>query len=377
MNYVRPNMSAHDPSLGLFCILQEDGTPDPVNGRLGQDIPVELKMRMFSEMLRVRILDERMLARQRQGKIGFFGTITGQEATPIATGLVVEEHDWVFPALRENAIMLVRGFPLTQWLGQVYGNSGDVLKGRQMPSHMSGRSVHQVAWSSCIGPQLPQAVGAAWAAKLKGDPTVVFGFMGDGATSQPDFHCAMNFAAVYKVPVVLVCQNNHWSISVPTAKQTVSETIAVKAKAYGIPGIRVDGNDVLALHSVLGDAAKRARSGGGATFVESVTYRIGAHSSSDDPSKYRSEEEVERWRKRDPILRMEKHLRTIGALDDARKQQLAQRINDDITAAIAEVEPLPLPSRDSLFDDVYGTLPWHLEAQRAHAQALPPAPSHG
>src|SRR5262249_41915942 len=150
---------------------------------------------------------------------------------------------WVFQALREQSVMLVRGFPLDKFIAQIFGNSGDVLKGRQQPSHPAAKMVHQVSWSSCIGTQLPQAVGAAWAMKIQKRKSIAFGFTGDGGTSEPDFHNAMNFAGVYKVPVVLVCQNNHWSISVPTAKQTASRTIAVKARAYGIPAVRVDGND--------------------------------------------------------------------------------------------------------------------------------------
>lgn len=332
---------------------------------------------IYRHMLRVRLLDERMMKRQRQGKIGFYGAITGQEATPIAAGFALEKQDWVFPALRENAIMLVRGFSLKKWLAQVYGNSLDVLKGRQMPSHMSGREVNQVAWSSCLGPQLPQAVGAAWAAKIKGHKDVVtMGFIGDGATSEPDFHCAMNFAGVYRPPCVLICQNNHWAISVPSSKQTKSETFAVKAHAYGVPGIRVDGNDVLALYRVIKDAVDRARSGGGPTFIEALTYRIGAHSSSDDPTVYRSEDEVERWRKKDPLMRFEALLRSEGLIADNDEEALRAELDEEILTAVRSVEGAPAPKRETLFEDVFRTLPWHLEEQKADLLNHPPAPSH-
>ncbi|HEY8429577.1 MAG TPA: thiamine pyrophosphate-dependent enzyme, partial [Sandaracinaceae bacterium] len=263
-----------DSTLGLLRVIRDDGSADPETDPFLAD---ETLLAMYRALLLIRRIDERMLGKQRQGKVGFYGTITGQEATPIATAFALEDHDWVFPALREAAIMLCRGFPLATWLAQVYGNERDVLKGRQMPSHMSGRSVNQVAWSSCIGPQIPQAVGAAYAARLRGDDVVTVGFLGDGASSQPDFHHAMTFAARWKVPVIVVCQNNHWSISVPTRKQTASATIAVKAKAYGIPGVRVDGNDVLAVYAAVKAAADRARAGGGPTFVECVTYRMGPH----------------------------------------------------------------------------------------------------
>jgi pyruvate dehydrogenase E1 component alpha subunit/2-oxoisovalerate dehydrogenase E1 component alpha subunit len=286
----------------------------------------------------------------------------------------------VFPALREQSIMLVRGFPLREFVAQVFGNSADILKGRQMPSHPSGKQVHQVSWSSCIGPQIPQAVGAAWAIKngrlgeRKEPAPIVFGFCGDGATSEPDFHAAMTFAAAFKAPVVLVCQNNHWSISVPTARQTASRTIAVKARAYGIPGVRVDGNDLLAVHSVLATAAERARRGEGPTFIEALTYRIGAHSTSDDPTRYRTDEEVETWKKKDPALRLSRHLRTIGAIDDASEKKLEEELTAEIAEAIKAVEELPPPARATLFDDVYAELPFHLREQRELLERTPPAP---
>ncbi|HMY21096.1 MAG TPA: thiamine pyrophosphate-dependent enzyme, partial [Polyangium sp.] len=266
--------------LGLFRVLRDDDSADPTTD---PGIPADVLLRAYREMKRVRLIDTRMMLLQRQGRIHFAGECRGQEATPIATGLLLEPSDWVFPALRESSIMLVRGFPLQTYLAQYFGNSADVLKGRQMPSHMSGRAVNQVAWSSCMATQMPHAVGAAWAAKMRRERTVTIGFVGDGGTSEPDFHNALNFAGVFKVPCVLVCQNNHWAISVPAQRQTAAETFAVKGRAYGIPSVRVDGNDVLAVYRVMRDAITRARSGQGPTFVEALTYRMGAHSSSDDP----------------------------------------------------------------------------------------------
>ncbi|HKQ71782.1 MAG TPA: thiamine pyrophosphate-dependent enzyme, partial [Polyangiaceae bacterium] len=194
-----------DPSdLGLFGVLGEDGKVSAE--LLGLVPPDGLALRMHREMARVRRLDQRMVTLQRQGRVGFYGACTGQEAAVVGAGLAVGHDDWVFPALRENAVMIVRGFPLALYAAQIYGTSADVLKGRQMPAHPSSRSVNQVSWSSCIGTQLPQAVGAAWAAKLKGDPVVVLAFLGDGATSAADFHAALNFAGVFHLPVVFVCQ---------------------------------------------------------------------------------------------------------------------------------------------------------------------------
>lgn len=360
--------------IGLFTVLRDDGSADPAAQPL---MPEALLLRAYEEIKRLRLLDARMILLQRQGRIGFYGACTGQEATPIATALAIEPSDWVFPALRESVMMLVRGFPLSTYIAQIFGNAGDVLKGRQMPSHMSGKSVNQVAWSSCIGPQIPQAVGAAWAAKIRREPTVVIGFMGDGATSEPDFHNAMNFAAVFRVPCVMICQNNHWAISVPSSRQTASETIAIKGRAYGVPSVRVDGNDVLAVFHVVSEAVKRAREGQGPTFIEALTYRIGAHSTSDDPSRYRSQAEVDMWMKRDPMLRLRRHLQARGLFDEAKDLELEQKLQAQIGDAIAAVEPLGPPARETLFDDVYAELPWHLAEQREELLKTPPAPAHG
>ncbi|MDB4944054.1 MAG: Branched-chain alpha-keto acid dehydrogenase, component, alpha subunit [Labilithrix sp.] len=371
-----PNASLKDsdPDVGLFTVLRDDGSADPA---VDPGIAPEVLMAAYRHLRRLRLLDARMILLQRQGRVGFYGACTGQEAVPIATGLVAKENDWVFPALREQSVMLVRGFPLKTFIAQVFGNGADVQKGRQMPSHQAGKRVHQVSWSSCIGPQVPQAVGTAHAMKLKKEPNVAFGFCGDGATSQPDFHIAMHFAATFQVPAVLICQNNHWSISVPTARQTAARTIAVKGRSYGIPSVRVDGNDLLAMMKVLSDATARARSGGGPTFIEALTYRIGAHSTSDDPTRYRSDAEVESWKKKDPVDRLQKHLRKLGLIDDAHEKQLEQELTQEIAAAVNEVEAAGPPVRESLFDDVYARVPLHLEAQKAELMSLPPAPSHG
>jgi pyruvate dehydrogenase E1 component alpha subunit len=373
-----PRMEPRDPAspsdLGLYTVLRDDGSADPATD---PGMSAELLLRAYREMKRLRLLDARMILLQRQGRVGFYGACTGQEATPIAAALAIEPADWVFQALREGVMMLVRGFPLSTYLAQIYGNSGDILKGRQMPSHMSGRQVNQVSWSSCLGPQLPQAVGAAWAAKLKGDRTVTLGFVGDGATSEPDFHAAMTFAGVYRVPCVIICQNNHWAISVPSSRQTASTTFAVKGRAYGVPSVRVDGNDVLALYHVISDAVARARAGRGPTYIEALTYRIGAHSTSDDPSRYRSQEEVEVWMERDPQARLRRHLVHRKLLDDASDAALEQELNAEIAAAVSAIEALPPPDRETIFDDVYKELPWNLTEQREELRRTPPAPTHG
>jgi pyruvate dehydrogenase E1 component alpha subunit/2-oxoisovalerate dehydrogenase E1 component alpha subunit len=324
---------------------------------------------MYRAMLRIRTVDERMMTLQRQGRIGFYGACTGQEAACIGSASALEKTDWIFPALREGAAMLLRGYPLAPYLSQVFGNSGDETKGRQMPSHPASRSVNQFSWGSCIATQLPHAVGVAMAAKLKGDPVVSMAYMGDGATSENDFHVAMNFAGVYGAPVVFVCQNNHWSISQSTRQQTASESIAIKAKAYGFPGVKVDGNDVAAVYQASREAVDRARKGFGPTLIEAETYRIGAHSSSDDPSRYRDPAEVEEWKKRDPIDAALAKLLALGATTAEADLALRKALLDEVNAAIAEAEQKPDPEPLSLFDDVYAELPWHLQEQREQLRA--------
>ena len=336
-------------------------------------IPREVLLRLYREMVRLRTLDERMMTLQRQGRVGFYGACTGQEAATLASAIALEASDWIFPALREGGAMLLRGFPLVPYLCQIFGNAGDETKGRQMPSHMASRSVNQVSWSSCIGTQLPQAVGAAMAARIKGDRTVIAAYLGDGATSEGDFHVAMNFAGVFKAPVVFICQNNHWAISVPTAKQTASESIAVKAVAYGFPGVKVDGNDAVAVYRAVKEALDRARSGGGPTLVECETYRIGAHSSSDDPTRYRDEGEVEQWKKRDPLDLLRSRLQAWGLWTARQEDELRAQVLEEVNGAIAEAEKKPDPLRESLFDDVYANVPWSLREQREELLASPPA----
>ena len=334
-------------------------------------------LQAYREMRRLRLLDAKMILLQRQGRVGFYGACTGQEAVPIGTALALGADDWIYPALREQSCMLVRGFPLTKFIAQVFGNSGDVQKGRQMPSHHSGREVNQVSWSSNIGPQIPQAVGTAWAMKLQKKQAMAVGFLGDGATSQPDFHAAMTFAGTFKVPCLIACQNNHWSISVPTSRQTASETIAIKGKGYGLPYERVDGNDVEAVVAAVRTARERALAGEGATFLEFLTYRVGAHSTSDDPSRYRSEEEVEAWRKKDPLDRLKKRVFEAGLMTDEADAALEAELTDEINHAVNLVEAMPPPERASLFDDVYAELPWNLREQREELVNREPAQAHG
>ncbi len=321
-------------------------------------------VRLYEAMVRTRILDTRMLALQRQGRIGFYGTCKGQEAATVGSGLAIEERDWVFPALREGAVLLLRGFPLEQYVAQLIGNALDPTHGRQMPCHFSSGQHHFVSLSSPIGTQILQGMGAAWAAKIKGDDTVVLTYFGDGATSEPDFHAALTFAGVHKVPCVFLCQNNQFAISVPFARQTASAGIAVKARAYGLPGVAVDGNDVLAVYKATREAVDRARAGGGATLVECITYRLEGHSSSDDPTRYRDEAVTREWLAKDPITRFRGWLFAQGLLDETREAAIAASQKAAIDAAITAAEAAPPPDVGTLFTDVYAQVPAHIAEQR-------------
>ena len=342
-------------------VIRDDGSTDP---RLDPELSEEDAVGMYRWMSLQRILDNRMLALQRQGRIGFYGPSLGQEAAIVGAALAMGPDDWIVPQYREPGAALVRGMPLKELLCQLIGNAEDPVKGRQMPCHYVYRKGNYLSISSPVGTQIPHAVGIAWAMKLRGDPHTVLVFFGDGATSTADFHSALNFAGVFHAPTVFLCNNNQWAISLPVSKQTAASTLAQKATAYGFDGIRVDGMDALAVFRATREAADRARAGGGPTLVEAVTYRLGPHSSSDDPSRYRDESEVASWRARDPIARFRKYLEHSDWWDAEREARLEQEIGDEITHAIQEAERAPPPGSDTLFSDVYADIPEHLRAQR-------------
>lgn len=352
---------------GLVRLLQDDGSV--VKGK-DPGLPPETLLYLYEQMVQVREFDRRMLMLQRQGRIGFYGPILGQEAATVGSVAALEHKDWIFPALREGAAAMMRGLSLTEAINQLIGNGADRCKGRQMPCHYTVKEGNYYGMSSVIGTQISHATGAAMAAKIRGDDIVVLGYMGDGATSANDFHAGMNFAAVYKSPCIMFCQNNQWAISVPLSKQSASETLAQKGKAYGMPYVRVDGNDILAVYTVTKEAAERARKGDGPTFVEAVTYRRLGHSSSDDPTKYRDEAEVKTWEQRDPVDRFRTYLQKQGLWNDEKetsfKEDIAKRVNDAIAAAEANGPP----DDETLVTDVYAHVTAQQKEQLAEVLAL-------
>jgi len=319
--------------------------------------------RLYRVMALTRNLDTRGSQLQRQGRIGFYIGCLGQEAAHIGSAYALQPEDWVFPAYREIGSMLLRGITLNQLLDQYFANAEDVQNGRQVTNLFGIKTVNYVTGSAPIATQIPHAVGVALAAKIRGDPIVTLTYFGDGGTSENDFHTGMNFAGVYKTPTVFFCLNNHWAISLPVERQTASETIAIKAQAYGFEGVRVDGNDILAVYRTTKEAVEKARKGGGPTLIEAVTYRMGPHSTSDDPKRYRTEQELEEWQKRDPLVRFRKYLERKGMWSEADEKHTQDETNREIEEAVQHAEKLPKPALETLFTDVYAEMPWNLEEQ--------------
>jgi pyruvate dehydrogenase E1 component alpha subunit len=346
-------------------VLQILSPSGEVESSLVPDLGGEQLVELYKHMVRTRAIDVRMLALQRQGRIGFYGTCRGQEAATVGSGAAVGRDDWVFPALREGAVLLMRGYPMELYMAQMVGCDLDPTHGRQMPCHFSSAEHHYVSLSSVIGTQITQTMGTAWAMKIKRDPHVVLGYMGDGATSSTDFHCALTFGAVHKVPAIFFCQNNQWAISVPFSKQTASDGIAVKAVGYGMPGVAVDGNDVLAVYCATREAVSRARNGDGPTLIEAITYRQEGHSSSDDPTRYRDAETHAMWMERDPIRRYRNFLELEGLVSDELDHEIEQGVKQAVNAAITAAEASTTPDVGTLFSDVYAGTPAHLAEQRA------------
>lgn len=358
---------------GLFQLVREDGTA--VDQAALASLDRDLARRLFEGMVRIRVTDARMMALQRQGRIGFYGEAVGQEAAVVGSAAASKPDDWIVPALREAGVGLFRGMTLDSYIAQIFGNAADPTKGRQMPCHPCDREHHYVVMSSCVSTQIPHAVGIAMGMKIAGDRgRCCFGYMGDGGTSEGDFHVALNFAGVTKAPVVLICQNNQWAISTPGTVQSAAETIALKGVGYGVEAIRADGNDVLAVHAAVSYAAEKARRGDGPTFVELLTYRVSAHSSSDDPSRYRDEKVTEVWRgQRDPIRRLETYLLERGWLEAGEREALAAQLETDVRDAIARQEAVGAPALETLIDDVFEEPTWLLREQMAQVADGPRA----
>jgi pyruvate dehydrogenase E1 component alpha subunit len=336
-----------------LSILDQEGRLDEA---LDPGLSDELLLRLYRAMVLARRFDERMLILQRQGKIGTFAPIKGQEAQ-VGAPAALAPDDWLVPSFREAPVELWRGKPLESILLYYsgYSEGGDIRDGLNM-----------LPVSVPVGSQMTHAVGIGYAMKYRGQKSVAATFFGDGATSQGDFHEAMNFAAVYQLPVIFVCQNNHWAISLPRGRQTNSATLAQKAIAYDMPGVQVDGNDVLAVYSAVHEAAERGRAGGGPTLIEMVTYRLSMHTTADDPKKYRTDQEVAQWERKDPITRFEKYLTDRQILNEDKIGAITQEIKTQISAAESRWQEIVARGIDPLdmFDHTYAEMTPAMQEQK-------------
>jgi len=344
-----------------YRVLSESNVADP---KRDPKLEKNLLMRMYRNMALTRVYDERGMMLQRQGRIGFYVPSFGQEAIQTGTAAALEKGDWVYPSYREPGVFIYRGASLYDMLCNLWGNSKDVCKGRQMPVHYSFADLRLFSVSSPISTQVMQAVGSAMAAKLQKKKEVAITYCGDGGTSENDFHTGLTFAGAMKAPTVFIVTNNQYAISVPFSKQTGCKKIVDKAVGYGMPGIAVDGNDVLAVYQATKEAVDRARSGGGPTLIECLTLRMGPHSSSDDPTRYRDEKLFEAWKKRDPIMRFREYLEGKKLWDKKKEADLQEELKALVMQAISEAEPEPPPSLDDLFNDVFAELTPTLKRQR-------------
>lgn len=347
-------------NIEYLSILDEDGNLDE---NLEPELSEDLLLNLHRTMLLSRRFDERMLKLQRMGRIGTFAPIKGQEASQLGIVAALRESDWMIPSFREMGASLWRGTPMENIL-LVYGG---FYQGNEFPEESKDLPV-----AVPVGTQPLHAVGIGYGIKYRQEDDVAVTFFGDGATSEGDFHEALNMAGVFQTPTIFVCQNNQWAISVPRSKQTNAETIAQKAVAYGIPGLQVDGNDLLAVYAAAQEAVQRAREGGGPTFIECVTYRLSVHTTADDPTKYRDEEEVEEWRKRDPLPRFQNYLKGKGLLTDEDIEALEEEVKAQIQEAVDAAESRMKELEDeelTMFDHIYAEMPPHLEEQRGELQA--------
>jgi pyruvate dehydrogenase E1 component alpha subunit len=314
-------------------------------------------------MIKTRIVDERMIILQRQGIITFAMSSLGEEACAVGSAAALDLGDWMYPQYREAGILFWRGFSIEDYVHHMFGDAKDLILGRQMPNHFGSRALNVVTVSSPIGSKIPHAAGCAYAMLMQKDPHVAICYFGEGATSEGDFHVGLNFAAVRKAPCIFFCRNNGYAISTPVERQFASDGIAPKGEGYGMKSFRVDGNDFFAVYDAVLTAKEYALQGNGPVLIEAMTYRMGAHSTSDDPTRYRKEAEVERWKDKCPILRLRQVLEQKNLWNAQIEEEWKTEINLEIDEAILKAQNTPKPNRESLIEGVYFEVPEKLKAQ--------------
>ncbi len=343
-------------SVSWLQVLDESGNIDTALLSDTQQFTEKTLRSFYESMVLIRSIDEKALNLQRTGRIGTYASIQGQEAIQVGAAAALRPSDWFFPAFRATGLSVLRGTSIKTiyqyWSGDERGST-------------ISEDINDFPISIPVGTHIPHAVGAAWAAKYKKDAIAILTTFGDGATSKGDFHEGMNFAGVFKLPVVFVCQNNQWAISVPVSQQTASESIAQKAIAYGFEGIQVDGNDVLGVYLAIKEALEKARRGEGPTLIECLTYRLSDHTTADDASRYRTEEEVNIWRKKDPMLRLKTHIEQHFDWTEADENALKEEVDHRIAEAVKAFESTAPLSPLEMFDTLFESLSPELLRQRA------------
>ncbi len=348
-------------ALGIRRVMNEHGEPagDLPDPNLSRG---DLR-KMYETMVLLRALDERGWKLQRSGRIAFWIPIRGQEAYQVGAVHAVEDKDWIFRGHREMAPWLMRGASLKMLFAQFFGAESEPLRGRRLPCLIGDRSINLVSPTTTIGTFIPHATGAAWAAKLKGSDRRVLCIFGDGGTSRGDFHSAMNFAGIHRPPIVFLCANNSWAVTTPLDRQTAMADFASKGDAYGVRNLRIDGNDPLAAYVVTKEAREKTGEYG-ATLIEAVTYRVGFHTSSDNPDLYRQQKEAERWEKWDPVKRTRLYMENRKWWSENDEQCLNDRYEEEIQAAVDSAQELAVPGPADQFEHHYEELDWILKSQR-------------
>lgn len=344
----------------LVQYLNEKGELSP---SFSSPIPADILLKGYRMMMVTRLVDARMITLQRQGTISFALSSLGEEACAVASAAALEFQDWMYPQYREAGIMFWRGFSIQDYLHHMFCNGKDLLLGRQMPNHFGSRALNVVTVSSPIGTKIPHAAGSAYAMKLKKEATISICYFGEGSTSEGDFHVGLNFAAVRKAPVIFFCRNNGYAISTPADKQFASQGVAIKAVAYGMQSFKIDGNDFFAVYETLKKARKICLEQHQPILIEAVTFRAGAHSTSDDPTLYRLEEENNVWQEKCPILRLKRYLKGQNLWSEEQDLLLIEEINQEITQAIEVAKNTPNPPLESLIENVYFQVPETLKEE--------------
>ncbi|PCI61697.1 MAG: 3-methyl-2-oxobutanoate dehydrogenase [Gammaproteobacteria bacterium] len=354
-------IDGHSVDIPILKILQQDGSV--YDGAELPKIDQELATKVYKTLAFHRVLDERMVAAQRQGRLSFYMTALGEEATTVGGAAALEPQDMIMAQYREQGALMFRGFELEQFMNQMFSNEKDLGKGRQMPIHYGSNELNYMTISSPLGTQIPQAAGYAYGQKLQGLNAVTICYFGEGAASEGDFHAGLNMAAVHGAPVIFFCRNNGYAISTPSDEQYKGNGIASRGVGYGIKTLRIDGNDILAVMKAVQWARAYALAENAPVIIEAMSYRLGAHSTSDDPSGYRTREEEAKWQANDPILRMKNWLLAQNWWDEAQESSLFEGLRDEVLAAVKVAEKIAKPELRELVTDVYDDVPQHIEKQ--------------